>query len=137
MKNSLVVMAVSMFALVSSAKVTNLKSDETAVYNVGMVELISVQLKNPEDCPDNAMCAPYAFAKVKVTLNGCLDRLLLLSSNVTKGADHKFVLNVAAVAAVNKKNVVVRCIAAPFEIKEIFLGSAYITKDSVELNVLK
>jgi hypothetical protein len=139
MKNLLflsVLFSLLMANAVAAIQETKLSKDDTSISLVKHGEIASVDMYFGT-CPPNALCQPTKQITVKLTLNGCLDRLGPVTSNIVYDHDTgDYRLLMTATQIKNKRSALVRCFAPNWKFVKV-VGLPRMEKENVRLELSK
>ena len=119
-------------AFAQEKSASKIQPTDEAIY-FAPVQLGSVQADMP-NCPAGAMCDPASVAKLVISLDGCLDRVVNVATQVRSNGEGKIVISVAAAAARNKKSANVKCVVQQTETVSVTLGLGFLSADNVIVN---
>ena len=120
----------------ANAASTKLEKGDMSLSQVTLGEITSVDFFYPE-CPINALCSPVTKVKVKLTLNGCADRIGPVTYTTRfNEVSQKTELLVSAINIHNELSTRILCFAAPTVTKEILLRP-FLEKEDISLTLLR
>ena len=119
------------------ASQVKLQKGDVAVTTITSGKIVNVVTGFNPNCPINALCSPVTEVTIEFPLNGCLDRLGPVASNIKfNNVSGKYDITVSTSNISTKMSMVARCIKMPTAFATL-RTAPFLDKEDFNLIILK